>query len=87
MKCFFDRNQTGAWRENRVVTADTQSPTTFSMLPLFKYFVNTVVLAPLLVKHLLKQEADWSQVLNVLGLATVLNVAAGARIGKPCLKV
>jgi hypothetical protein len=49
------------------------------MLPLFKYFINTAVLAPLMVKHVLKFKLDYSQILNILAIASVLNVLSNCR--------
>lgn len=57
------------------------------MLPLLKYAVNTTVIAPLIVKHFLKHEVDYSQVLNVLAVASVLNVLANLRLGPATPKV
>lgn len=56
------------------------------MLPLFKYFVNTVILAPLVVKYGLKGPGCcWEGILQILAVASVLNVLAGTQaLAKKC---
>lgn len=57
------------------------------MLPLFKYAVNTAIIAPALVKHLLKRPIDYDQALTILTIAAGLNVLSNIRIGKLTPKV
>lgn len=51
------------------------------MIPLFKYLVNTAVIAPVLIQYVLKIQLDYSQVLNILAVASFLNVLANTRFG------
>lgn len=57
------------------------------MLPLFKYVVNTAVIAPLIVKHIMKIPLNYDQLLNILGIASALNVLSNSRTGQPTPKV
>lgn len=57
------------------------------MLPLFKYAVNTAVIAPALVKHLLKRPVCYDEALTILTIAAGLNVLSNVRIGKITPKV
>lgn len=59
------------------------------MIPLFKYLVNTAVIAPVLIQYVLKIQLDYSQILNILAVASFLNVLANTRFGfgplyRPC---
>jgi len=51
------------------------------MIPLFKYLINTAVIAPVLIQYVLKIQLDYSQVLNILAVASFLNVLANTRFG------
>ena len=57
------------------------------MLPLFKYAVNTAVVAPAIVKHLLKRPLGYDQALTILLIASGLNVLSNLRMGKLTPKV